>query len=217
MKMLELFAGTGVMSKAFARAGFETYTIDWNPDFNLSLCADIGALSAHDITTLCDGVPNVIWASPDCTTYSIAGISHHRVNLGSDLAPVSEYARFCDKTNTHVIELIKEIQPKYWFIENPRGGLRKMSFMRGLPRYTVTYCQYGAPYMKPTDIWTNHPDPRFKAPCRNGDPCHDPAPRHSKTGLQGVKGKKARSMIPIELCDHIAYICKEGLNGNDIS
>ena len=46
MKMLELFAGTGVMSKAFARAGFETYTIDWNPDFNLSLCADIGALSA---------------------------------------------------------------------------------------------------------------------------------------------------------------------------
>lgn len=36
-----------------------------------------------------------------------------------------------------------------------------MEWMRSLPRYTVTYCQYGDNRMKPTDIWTNHPAPDF--------------------------------------------------------
>ena len=35
------------------------------------------------------------------------------------------------------------LSPTWWFIENPRGGMRKMDFMSGLPRHTVTYCQYG--------------------------------------------------------------------------
>lgn len=73
----------------------------------------------------------------------------------------------------------------------------------------MTYCQYGERYMKPTDIWTNHPDPRFKPPCRNGDPCHERAPRGSRSGLQRVEGKAARGAIPRELCDHIAAICEE--------
>ena len=58
---------------------------------------------------------------------------------------------------------------------------------RYLPRYTVTYCQYGDNRMKPTDIWTNHPCPKFKPPCKNGDPCHVSAPRGSQTGTQGLK------------------------------
>ncbi|NDB13343.1 MAG: DNA cytosine methyltransferase, partial [Betaproteobacteria bacterium] len=42
------------------------------------------------------------------------------------------------------IELINELQPsKGWIIENPRGMLRKQSFMQELPRRTITYCQYG--------------------------------------------------------------------------
>lgn len=96
----------------------------------------------------------------------------------------------------------------YWFIENPRGGLRKMTFMKDLPRYTVTYCQYGDTRMKPTDIWTNHPNPQFKPMCHNGDSCHQPAPRGSKTGTQGLKGAVERSVIPEKLCLHIADICK---------
>ena len=53
-----------------------------------------------------------------------------------------------------MLKLIEELQPKYYFIENPRGGMRKMEWMKGLPRYTVTYCEYGDNRMKPTDIWT---------------------------------------------------------------
>lgn len=91
--------------------------------------------------------------------------------------------------------------------------MRKMDFMSGLPRYTVTYCQYGDTRMKPTDIWTNHPDPKFKPPCHNGDPCHVAAPRGAKTGTQGLSGSKERSVIPAELCRYIVTICEDGYYG----
>ena len=84
-----------------------------------------------------------------------------------------------------------------------------MDFMQGLDRYTVTYCQYGDTRMKPTDIWTNHPNPRFKPMCKNGDSCHEAAPRGSATGTAGLKGSKERSVIPEQLCDYIVKICEE--------
>ena len=211
MKVLELFAGTRSISKAFEKREHETFSIEWNKDFeNISLYEDINKVTAKDIIKLCGGVPDVIWASPDCTTYSIAAISHHRKKNEetNNLDPVSEYAKFCDKTNKHVLDLIQELKPKYYFIENPRGGMRKMDFMKGLYRYTVTYCQYGDTRMKPTDIWTNHPNPQFKPMCKNGDDCHEKAPRGSKTGTQGLKGSKERSVIPEQLCEHIVNICE---------
>lgn len=210
MKVLELFAGTRSIGKAFEQRGHEVYSIDWDKDFeNINWYADISKVTAQDILERF-GQPDVIWASPDCTSYSVAGISHHRRKnpITGNLDPISEYAKFCDETNAHVVELIKELNPKYWFIENPRGGMRKMNFMQDLPRYTVTYCQYGDTRMKPTDLWSNHPDPKFKAPCKNGDPCHESAPRGSQTGTQGIKGAKFRSVIPEQLCEHIVDICE---------
>lgn len=210
MKVLELFAGTRSISKAFEARGHETYSVEWDKDFeNITLCMDINDLTADMVIEACGGRPDVIWASPDCTTYSVAGISHHRRREDNgNLAPISEYACFCDKTNRHVVDLIKELKPRYYFIENPRGGLRKMDFMQDLPCYTVTYCQYGDTRMKPTDIWTNHPNPQFKPPCKNGMPCHVPAPRGSKTGTQGLETPKDRSVIPPMLCKHIVDICE---------
>lgn len=214
MKVLELFAGTRSIGKAFEKRGHEVFSVEWNKDFeNIDLYADILTVTAEDIIQQF-GRPDVIWASPDCTTFSIAAISHHRRQNPEtgNLDPVSEYAKFCDKVDKHVLQLIRELNPKYYFIENPRGGMRKMEWMQGLPRYTVTYCQYETDKpaherrMKPTDIWTNHPDPKFKPMCKNGSPCHEAAPRGSKTGTQGLKGSKDRSVIPAALCDHIAEI-----------
>ena len=209
MKILELFCGTKSISKAFEARGHETYTVDWNSNFKPTLCVDIGTLTIENIINLCGGLPDVIWASPDCTTYSVAAISRHRrKDENGSLIPISDYARRCDEINEHVISLIKEINPKYWFIENPRAGLRKMDFMQGLPRYTVTYCKYGDTRMKPTDIWTNHPKPNFIPPCRNGDPCHESAPRGSRTGTQALTNKVDKARIPKALCEHIVKICE---------
>ena len=176
MKVLELFAGTRSIGKAFEQAGHTVYSVEWNKDFkNIDLYADIGELTAADILDNF-GHPDIIWASPDCSTYSVAAISKHRRKdpETGELVPLTEYAQFCDRVNAHVVELIKELNPKYYFIENPRAGLRKMSFMQDLPRYTVTYCQYEVDRpvdqrrAKPTDIWTNHPNPQFIEPCKRG-------------------------------------------------
>lgn len=219
IRVLELFAGTRSVSRAFERIAIERemiqcFTVEWDTRFkDITLYDDVANLTKERIIEICGGTPDVIWASPDCTTYSVAAISHHRRKSGDTLEPISEYAKQCDETNRHVIQLIKELRPKYWFIENPRGGLRKMDFMADLPRYTVTYCQYGDHRMKPTDIWTNHPNPRFKPACHYGDSCHIAAPRGSRTGTQGIKGHIDRSRLPDALADHIAQICMEGLNG----
>ena len=84
-----------------------------------------------------------------------------------------------------------------------------MSWMRDLPRYTVTYCQYGDFRQKPTDIWTNHPNPEFKPPCKAGDPCHEASPRGSRMGTSRLKNARERSLIPDELCEHIVEICEK--------
>ena len=210
MKVLELFAGTRSIGKAFEAHGHEVFSIEWDKRFeDIDICDDILNVSAQRILEQF-GKPDVVWASPDCTTYSIAAISHHRrKESDGNLEPVSEYAKYCDKVNSYVLNLILLLSPRYWFVENPRGGMRKMAFMKGLPRYTVTYCQYGDTRMKPTDIWTNHPDPRFLPMCHNGDPCHARAPRGAKTGTQGLKGSVERSIIPQKLCEHIVSICEE--------
>lgn len=211
MVVLELFAGTRSIGKAFEEKGHKVFSVEWDKSFqDISLYADIGTLTAEQVIELCGGVPDVIWASPDCTTYSIAAISHHRTKEKSgNLAPKSDYAKFCDDVNRNVLKLIAELNPKYFFIENPRGGFRKMDFIQGIPRYTVTYCQYGDKRMKPTDIFTNHPNPQFKPPCKNGAPCHESAPRGSKSGTQGLKDKVERARIPEELCKHIVEICEQ--------
>jgi hypothetical protein len=208
VKVLELFAGRRCIGKAFEKHGHEVFSIDNDTRHaDIDWYADIGQITATNILERF-GKPDVIWASPDCSSYSIASISHHRIrDPCGNLSPKSDYAVFCDKVNQNALRLISELRPAFWFIENPRGGLRKMNFMRGLPRYTVSYCQYGDGRMKPTDIWTNHPNPQFKPMCRNGDACHEPAPRGSKTGTQGRKGKIERSMIPDALCNHIVCIC----------
>jgi len=210
MKVLELFAGTRSIGKAFEKKGHEVFSLEWDKKHeNIDWYVDIGSITAKDIIKRF-GYPDVIWASPDCTSYSVAAISRHRRKIGNTLAPISEYAKICDIVNQNVVRLIKELKPKYYFIENPRGGMRKMDFMQELPRFTVTYCQYGETRMKPTDIWTDHPNPDFKPSCKNGAPCHVAAPRGSKTGTQGLKDSVARAIIPTQLCTHIVDICEKG-------
>lgn len=211
MKVLELFAGSRSIGKAFEDKGHEVYSIDWDQRFNdIDLYIDIETLTV-DMIINNFGIPDILWASPDCTTYSIAGVRFHRsFNKG-----FSEYAKKSDRINNHLVTLIKELlklNPRLiYFIENPRGLYRKQSFIKDIPRYTVTYCQYGDFRMKPTDIFTNHSDPKFKLPCKNGDSCHTSAPRGSITGTQGMKSKIDKSKIPAALCSHIVKITEEEL------
>ena len=99
--------------------------------------------------------------------------------------------------------------------------MRKMYFMKGLPRTTVWYCRYGDNAAKPTDIWSNHIYSLFnqkgwqpRQECFNGNiKCHhDKQPRGYAAkkklgalgkGTQGKKNNHERSKIPYELCKEI--------------
>jgi len=198
MKILELFAGSRSFSKVAEELGHQTFSVDWGPYENIDLKMDIKEMTINHVTF----VPDVIWCSPDCTTYSIAAISTHR----NGTEPKSEYAKECDLTNQHFISLIKEwltINPNLiFFIENPRGMLRKMPFMQEFKRHTTWYCKYDDERAKPTDIWTNSTTWIPRPVCKNGNKeCHhQPAPRGSKTGTQGRGNSYERSKIPYQLC-----------------
>ena len=139
-----------------------------------------------------------------CQCFSVASIGRNWENG----QPRNEKTRQALQLLEHTIMLIAKHQPTHWFIENPRGMMRKIidplfaKYNLKPTRHTVAYCQYGDTRMKPTDIWTNSPV-QFKPPCKNGNPCHEPAPRGSKTGTQGIKGAKDRGVIPPQLFHHI--------------
>ena len=203
MKILELFSGTESFSIVAKARGHQVFTIENNPDFNPSLCKNILDVTIKDIPFK----PDVIWASPPCTCFSVASIGKSWCgNYHPKRTETALGMAYVLKT----LDLIKKLKPKYFFIENPRGVLRKMAFMDELPiRNTVTYCQYGDTRMKPTDIWTNCSFWKPKPMCKNGDSCHTPAPRGSKTGTQGLNGSKDRSIVPEKLCLEILQCCEQ--------
>jgi site-specific DNA-cytosine methylase len=208
MKLLELFSGTKSISKVFEANGWQTFTVDNDPTTNPDLCIDVAQLTAEMIIERF-GYPDVIWASPPCTTFSVASIGTHWTGGKGAYIPKTKAAEEGAWLAFITRSIIEELRPDVYFIENPRGLLRKMPFMQDLPRYTVTYCQYGDTRMKPTDIWTNHPNPGFKPMCKNGDTCHERAPRGAKTGTQGLANARERGRIPEALCRHICEICSE--------
>ena len=147
--------------------------------------------------------PDMIWASPPCTGFSVAAIGHHWTGGRGAYIPKTETAKLGIQLLRETLRIIDEINPKVWFIENPRGLMRKMPELEGKHRKTVTYCQYGDSRMKPTDIWTNSRTWNPRPMCKNGAPCHEAAPRGSRTGTQGLKSNYERSKIPNDLCIEI--------------
>ncbi len=204
MKIIEFFSGTESFSKVARERGHEVFTIDFNKKFKPDMVCDMLYFNIKMLPKEWRK-PDMIWCSPPCETFSLSGNSM--------------YMGFPTKPKTYIglalafkcVELILDLKPKYWIIENPRAGLRSIWFMKPLPRTTVTYCQYGFKYMKPTDIWNNF---GFVGKCcKNGDKCHVASPRGSKTGIQGEKSSEFRGIVPRELCLEIIKCCEGNLNG----
>lgn len=203
MNVLELFAGSRSIGNAAEELGHNVFSSDIEPFNRIDYVVNILEFDYRMVPF----VPDVIWASPPCTGFSVAAIGHHWKLVNGIYIPQTETAKLGIEIAKKTIEIINYYKPKYFFIENPRGMLRKMDFMQPFYRNTISYCQYGDSRMKPTDIWTNNLQWKPKPMCKNGDPCHIAAPRGSKTGTQGLKGAYNRSKIPHELCLEILKSC----------
>ena len=204
MKVLELFAGSRSFSKVAEELGHETYTTDFKPFDKIDQVCNIFDFDISKIPF----EPDIIWASVPCYTFSVASIGHHWTGGYRAYIPKTEKAKIGLKIVKKTIDIINELNPKYYYIENPRGLLRKLPVIQSVPiRRTVWYCQYGKDETraKPTDIWTNDMSWIPRPICHNVNKnCHhEAAPRGSKTGTQGLKGNYERSIVPYELCAEI--------------
>lgn len=211
MKVLELFAGSCTFTGEAKKLGFETFTTDYKEFEGIDYAVDILNFDFKKVPFK----PDLIWASPPCTAFSVMrmGANWHFDNRPKTAKACAGMA-YVFKT----LEIIEKLQPKFWYIENPRGKLRKLHVMEGLDRTTVWYCQYGETRAKPTDIWSNNirnlenPDGWQPRPeCFNGNPhCHhERAPRGvTTTGTQALKNNYERSKLPVELCKEILLSSK---------
>lgn len=204
MKTIELFSGTASFSKVAKELGHDIFRVDNNPAFDVDMLYNLEKFPTDrnmpvGFVNLWDKIKeaDIVWMSPPCTTFSMASGNKHwtvdrkpktqngviALNLIENCKDIADY---CIKTN------------KIFFIENPRARARW--FLPVEWRKTVWYCQYGDTRAKPTDIWTNLKGWQPKQ-CHNGnkDCHHEPAPRGSKTGTQGLKGAKERGVVPRDL------------------
>jgi len=210
-RILDLFAGFGGWGQAFKEAGHEVVTVDYEPLFNTTIVADVNKLTVADLP----GEWDAVLASPPCQKFSVTTVFRHWDKSSGVLVAKSDAALEALELVASTLRLIKELSPRVWILENPRGMLRKMPIMGEYERRTVTFCQYGDTRMKPTDLWGVFPPGlRLKPPCKNGNPCHISAPRGSQTGTQGRKSiaKAVRSeeqvfayggFIPMELSSDV--------------
>jgi hypothetical protein len=194
--MVDLYAGSKSASKPMAERGWEVRSVDilWGEDV-LTWSWDGGKV-------------DLMWASPPCERFSVAGHFHHFRKVGERAVPVTPDAEYAVALVRRALKLRDEIHPTYFVMENPRGLMRK-----ALPELrspvTVWYCRYGDERAKPTDLWLDPPagPPGFLPlrRCRNeSSKCaHSRAPRGSPTGTQGRKGLE-RSAVPyllaLKLC-----------------
>jgi hypothetical protein len=200
MNSLELFAGSRSFSKVAAGLGFDCFTSDYRDFPGIDYVTDVLAFDVSRVPF----VPDVIWASPPCTFFSVASIGRH---WNADHTPKTAQAVLGVQIVQRTIAIIQHFQAlnpnMLWFVENPCGKLRKLPVLREYLRHTITYCQYGDTRMKPTDVWTNSLAWRPRPRCFNGQSCHVAAPRGSRTGTQGITGAFDRSRVPDALCAEI--------------
>ena len=226
MKVLELFAGSRSIGKVAEELGYEVFSCDIN---NFDGIDYVGNILEFDYSKI-PFTPDIIWASPPCEKWSLAcgveggniywesikekgktiGIKpRENFNVNAKYTILKTPDRVSEERNLHLsilnktLEIINHYKPKAYFIENPFGFMRfyledKVEFIN-----FCTYCQYGFPYRKPTNIFSNI-ELELKS-CKIGGGCHSNN-LYSRGKVNKLREKSIvntyyeRSKIPKELC-----------------
>jgi hypothetical protein len=207
LRVLDLFSGTGSITKAFRSLGHEVDSLDLDPRFAPTFCANV---LTWDFKALPRDRYAVVWASCPCEQYSIARSS---AATPRDLALADSLVR-------RTMEIIAWFQPRAWFMENPLGSLVWRRF--DWPRVVQTsYCSYGFPYRKNTSIATNLRDFFLCDPCGGAGVCAQMVGtrhlEHAQKGGGGVSDvyhtRDHLHRIPAALCEDVVRWCDAEVKG----
>jgi hypothetical protein len=154
MRVLELFSGTGSVGKVCKEMGWEVVSLDLKD-------ADINIDILKWNCPYKEGYFDIIWASPPCHRFSKlrkCWIGRKTKYFGDKIITPEMLQQDIEQNGLPILhktmDLIAELNPRFWFIENPFSSEMK-KYIDAVP-YTVDYCMYSDwGYQKRTNIWTN--------------------------------------------------------------
>lgn len=159
-KVLELFCGTKSFAKALDQTKYEFVSLDWDPQFEPTICEDIVTWNYSQFPK---NEFDIIWASPECVTFSIATSGKYRSKaepFGKE-GPHKEAALAANAMVDALVKILQYFSPKVWYVENPRALLAHyppfVDFIKekNAFRTRIFYGNHGWPYPKPTHLWSN--------------------------------------------------------------
>lgn len=206
LNIVELFSGSGTISKAFSKNNHNIFSIDIRK--RKGICEP--TLKKNIMQVRLKDIPfkkvHVIWASPPCDVFSKACGSFHWNKDGSPKTKKClEHINILKKT----LNLIEKINPDIFFIENPDG---KMKYRKELVNFLIRnnamtkkvfYGYYGFGTLKPTNIFTN---------ALNYNPKNIPGIFLKSNSNESVifdnLTKCQKQSIPVKLAEEIVNYCE---------
>ena len=147
MKVIDLFSGLGGFSQAFIDRGHEVERYDIDEKFK-----DIPNTKIKDVlemTPIDLEHGDIILASPPCNRFSLAAV-FKTWPKGEPTEKTLEAIALV----RHTVNIIKEVNPKYWLLENPRGMIVRVL---GRPSMVTWWGAWGKIYKKETYIYGKLP------------------------------------------------------------
>ena len=201
------------MDRSLVAAGFQVDSLDIDPKCGATWTSDV--LEWETWRHMMPGRYDFIWASPPCVQYSIARTT----------AKTPRNLALADSIVERTLEIIQELAPLGWLMENPASGLLKTrEVVAGLPFRDVCYCMYSDGlnhrYRKPTRLWGVLPTLVTREMCTRRNPCQFSAeagrhpvtaqriPSKAQVGARGFTLAQLYSM-PRALTDDVADAAKE--------
>ena len=163
MIILELCCGWKSVSRVFAQAGgWSVTTLDILPKFRPDILADI---TEWDYESYFENhpIPDVIWASPPCRTFTVQAWGKYRDSNGGASNLAGQEGDACVRACLECISFCLRKNPKLsYFVENPaHGAFRHLDcvvpFIRAGNYRRMQYGDYtpDTHSLKPTLVLTN--------------------------------------------------------------